>query len=57
MFSRSYFLFRESTAKDLEAQAAMEINLLPVGFMIFARKFRAAIQRATTGVEDAFRSS
>jgi hypothetical protein len=56
-FSRSSFWFRESTARDVEAQTAMDINLLSVGFMIFARKFRAAIQRATTGDEDAFRSS
>jgi hypothetical protein len=30
----------------------MDINLLSVGFMIFARKFRAAMQRATTGNEN-----
>ncbi len=38
-----FFLFRESTARNVEAQAAMDIHLLSVGLMIFARKFRAAI--------------
>jgi hypothetical protein len=37
------FWFRESIARDVEAQAAMDINLLSVGFMIFARKFGAAM--------------
>jgi hypothetical protein len=40
----------------VEAQAAMDVYLLSVGFMTFARKFRAALQRATTGDEDAVRS-
>jgi len=54
---RFRFSSENRQASDVEAQAALDVNLLSVGFMIFARKFRAAIQRATTGDEDAFRSS